>query len=134
MHEILNRYRPVEILHPIVSKIYDTPELGRNFWECLTHDLQVISSRSQRLADGEITSAQKAFKILMDDTEYGLAAIKLYVDEILGLETVIMADREETLATVLKTRDYILNRMIVLVLCRYSFWTDTDDSLCRIIQ
>ena len=111
VREIIDRYHPIQILHPVVSEMYDAPEFERMFWDCLVHDLQVIRRRSQSLADGEITVAQKAFRILMDENNGGIAAIELYVNEIIGLEIVPETDRAQALATALQTRDYILNGM-----------------------
>lgn len=109
VRDLVHRYRPIELLHPVVSEMYDAPEFERMFWDCLSHDLHVIRCRSQVLADGEITAAQKAFRILMDEKESGVAAIELYVNELIGFDFVLETDRAQTLATALQTRDYILH-------------------------
>ena len=110
VRELIYRYRPIQVLHPIVAEMYDAPEFERMFWECLTHDLHIIRQRSQDLADGEITANQKAFRILMEGKDDGTAAIELYVNEIIGLEAVSENAKAQTLATALQTRDYILSR------------------------
>lgn len=111
VQDIVHRYRPIEVLHPIVSEMYDAPEFERMFWSCLTQDLNLIRGRSQDLADGEVTAIQKAFRMLVDEMDCGYAAIELYVDEIIGLKAVTETNRAQTLATALQTRDHIMNRM-----------------------
>ena len=111
VRKIIRRYRTTKMLHPLVAEMHNVLEAECLFWGCLTHDLHVIQSRSQNLADGEITAAQKAFRILMDNKEHGVAAIELYVNEIIGLNVISEADRAQALATALQARDYILNRM-----------------------
>jgi len=137
VREIVRRYRPIEELHPVVSEMYDDPEFERMFWDCLAHDSLVIRRRSQNLADGEITAVQKAFRILMDDKKDGLAAIELYVDEIIGLEVVSETDRAQMLATTLQTRDYILNRTSTSIPVRRPFvffMTNTKPRIHRIAR
>jgi len=111
LREILKIYRRVETYHPIASEMFASRELERMFWNCLTHDLCVIRRRSQNLADGETTAVQKAFRVLMDEKADGMAAIEIYMDEILGLKIVPETDRAQTIALAIQTRDYILNRM-----------------------
>lgn len=115
--EILKIYRRVENLHPIATDICASSEFEQMFWNCLTHDLHVIRRRSQNLADGEITPVQKAFRILMEDKADGIAAIEIYMDDILGLKIVPEADRATTLAQALQTRNYVLNCMSNIYSC-----------------
>jgi len=105
---IVSSYTGIEILHPVVSDMCDDPEFKRMFWLCLSHDLEVISQRSQDLADGEVTANQKAFKVLMEN-EDSEGAVEIYVDEILGLKFSSDAMKAQTLATALQTKDYIMN-------------------------
>ncbi|KAL6719098.1 hypothetical protein ACLMJK_003333 [Lecanora helva] len=108
--DMLRRYRPTRMLHPVVSKMQQMPGFKQMFWQCLEHDLHVIRDRSQILAEGEITTAQKAFRILMDEEENGLAAIDLYVSKIIGLDVVSDAKMAGTLAAALQTRNIVLNQ------------------------
>lgn len=114
LREIVREYRRVRMLHPLVSEMSASPELEQMFWNSLTHDLHVIRRRSQNLVDGEITAAQKAFRVLMDEIADGNAAIELYLDEVLGLKVVPETERAQTLATALQTRDYILKSMSIM--------------------
>ena len=109
VYEIIQRYRPTKMLHPLVADMHNTFEAERMFWDCLTHDLHTIQCRSQNVADGDITVAQKAFRILMDK-EYVVAAMELYVNEIIGLEIVSEPRKAQALQTALQAKDYILNR------------------------
>lgn len=120
--EIVKIYRRVETLHPIASKMFESPELERMFWSSFTHDLSVIRRRSQNLADGEITAVQKAFEALMEEVD-GNAAIEIYMDEILGLKAIPENDRARTLVRAIQTRDYILNRMSSVDFLHVTSWT-----------
>ena len=108
---ILRLYRPIEVPHPLVADMYHAPESERMFWQCLGHDLNVIRGRSQDLHDCEITAAQKAFRILMDEPTSGLPAVQLYVDKLMGLEISSDTQSAQTLATAFETRDYFLSSM-----------------------
>ena len=108
---ILHLYRPIDVLHPVVADMYRDRKFERTFWQCLGHDLNVIRGRSQNLDDGEITAAQKAFLILMDERESGLPAIQLYVDKLMGLEAAPEPQSNQILATALEVRDYFISSM-----------------------
>lgn len=112
-HDIVNSYRSVNTLHPIVSDLCQSPEFKQIFWSSLNQDLHVICQRSQILAHGEITAIQKAFAVLMEKKEDHIRAIKLYVDEILGLKFISGADRAATLNVMIQTRHSILDRMSI---------------------
>ena len=106
---LIDTYDSLKALHPVVAKIYETPELKRTFWKSLTHDLYVINRRSPNLADCEITAAQKAFSTLMRSEEGGVAAIGIYVEEVLGLKFVKDVDKAQTLATTVQLRNCMLD-------------------------
>lgn len=108
MQAIVINYSRLEVLHPIVAEMSKDANFKRMFWAALSHELQVITRRSQVLSDCQITAAQKAFKILMEDEDY-VAAVEIYVDEILGIGAALDDDKAQTLATMLQTRDYIVN-------------------------
>ncbi|KAL2039963.1 hypothetical protein N7G274_007366 [Stereocaulon virgatum] len=107
--DYISTYRPLEVLQPSVAKICETPELERMFWDCLTYDLNVINRRSPNLADFEITAAQKAFSALSRNETDSVAAIELYMEEILGLKYVEDSDRAQTLTAIIHMRNYLLN-------------------------
>ena len=107
--DYINTYRPLEVLHPVVAKIYETPELKRMFWNCLTYDLNIINRRSPNLADFEITAAQKAFSALMGNEKDGVAAVEIYVEEILGLKFNEDSDRVRGLTTAIQMRNCMLH-------------------------
>ena len=110
VRSIVNSYRSIEILHPIVTSLYESPELKQMFWDTLKHDLHVIHQRSQNLADSEITVIQKAFKHLMDNEEDEIPAVELYVEEILGLRFVSDTEKLQTVASAVEAKDSILSR------------------------
>jgi hypothetical protein len=107
--DYISAYRPLEVLHPLAANIYEDPELKRMFWNCLTYDLNVINRRSPNLADFKITAAQKAFSALMRNEKDSVAAIEIYMEEILGLKYVEDSDRTQALTATIQMRDYLLN-------------------------
>lgn len=111
VREIVKIYHRVKTLHPIASEIFESPDLKCMFWNTLIHDLRVIRRRSQNLADGEITAVQKAFEVLMKGEADEIAAIEIYMDEIIGLKAIPERDRAKTLAQAIQTRANILNSM-----------------------
>ena len=110
VHDIINSYRSVNTLHPVVSDLCQSPDFKQIFWSSLNQDLHVICQRSQTLAHGEITAIQKAFAVLMEKKENIIPAIELYVDEILGLKFVSETDRARILNTMIQTRHSVLGR------------------------
>ena len=109
---ILNRYRAVTALPSLVTQVFATPELEDMLWNSLIHDLNVIRQRSHDITNGEITTAQKAFKILMEGEESKFGAIELYVKEILGLHSELDDSRVHNLRSVVMTRDHAMKRML----------------------
>ena len=113
VRDIVNSYRSINTLHPVVSELYQSPELKQIFWSSLNQDLHVICQRSQTLAHGEITAIQKAFAVLMEKKENFIPALELYVNEILGLKFVSETDRATILSTMIQTRHSILSRTFI---------------------
>lgn len=111
--DVINSCRSINTLHPVVTELCQSPEFEQIFWSSLNQDLHVICQRSQILAHGEITAIQKAFAVLMEKKEDHIRAIKLYVDEILGLKFISGADRAATLNVMIQTRHSILDRMSI---------------------
>ena len=110
VRHIVNSCRSINLLHPVVSQLCQSPEFEQIFCSSLDHDLNVICQRSQNLANGEITAVQKAFTVLMEKEEDLFPAIGLYVDEILGLRFVSETDRAITLNNMIQTRHSIRDR------------------------
>ena len=113
VRDIVNSYRSINTLHPVVSELYQSPELKQIFWSSLNQDLHVICQRSQTLAHGEITAIQKAFAVLMEKKENFIPALELYVNEILGLKFVSETDRATILSTMIQTRHSVLSRTFI---------------------
>ena len=110
VRDLVNSYRSVNVLQPVISGLCQLPEFEQIFWDSLNQDLHVIRQRSQILAHGEISVIQKAFAVLMQKKEDIIPAIHLYVDEILGLHYISETERTTTLNTVMQTRHSILDR------------------------
>lgn len=104
--EILNYYRPIEILHSTVEEMCASSVFKEHFQKILQHDLETIKRRSQDVDDHEISLAQKAFVILMDEGDH-IAGIELYVEDIIGLKAVEDRDKIQILKSAAKTKDVI---------------------------
>ena len=111
--DIINSYRSINTLHPVVTELCQSPAFEQMFWISLNHDLHVVRQRSTILAHGELTAIQKAFAILMKKKKDHIRAIELYVGEILGLKFASGADRAATLNAMIQTRHSILDRMSI---------------------
>ncbi|KAK4691343.1 hypothetical protein P7C71_g5637, partial [Lecanoromycetidae sp. Uapishka_2] len=88
----------------------EDPDFKAMFWKALGHEFTIISRRSQDLSNCEITASQKAFKILMDNEDH-IAAVEIYIDEILGISAATDDTKAQVLATALQTRDYIMSKV-----------------------
>ncbi len=106
--EILNYYRPIEVLHSTVQDMCNSDVFKKHFQKVLQHDLEVLQQRSQELNDHEISSMQKAFVVLMEDGDH-IAGIELYVEEIVGLKMVEDTDKLQILKSSAKTRDLLMD-------------------------
>lgn len=111
VQEMVTKYRKIKTLHPIVSRICESPQIQEILRKSLQHDLFLIRGRSSRLADHEISIAQKAYMLLMQHHEDRIGGIELYVQEIIGLHQVDATERLTCLQTAMKTRDIFLHRM-----------------------
>ena len=107
LNRIINQYRNIEILHPVVARLCEVPAHRKVFHKALTHDLDIIHSRSLHLPNFEVTIYQKAFKILMDREEDRIGGIEIYVDEILGLKLSESVDSLQMLRNAVDARDLI---------------------------
>lgn len=105
--EILSYYRPIESLHSTVEEMCTSSVFKEHFQKILQHDLGTIKRRSQDLDDHEISLAQKAFVILMDEGDH-IAGIELYVDEIIGLRAAGDEDKMQILKSSVMTKDLIV--------------------------
>lgn len=110
LNRIINQYRNIEVLHPVVARLCEVPAHRKILHEALTQDLDIIHSRSPHLPDFEITIYQKAFKILMDREEDRIGGIEIYVDEILGVKLSGSTESLETLKTAVDARDLVRSK------------------------
>ena len=108
--EVLNHYRPIELLNSTVAETCESPIFKGHLQKILQHDLQVIKQRSQDLNDHEISLTQKAFVILMDEGDH-IAGIEIYVEEIVGLRIVEDKERLRTLRSSVKTKEEMIKSM-----------------------
>lgn len=111
VQDMVNYFRGIEVLHPIVSLLYQSSEDKEIFQQCLSHEYEIIHKRSPVLAENEISIVQKAFMILMETVEDDVGAIEIYVEEILGLNLVSDPYHLQTLQTAVKTRKLLLESM-----------------------
>ena len=109
VRDMVNNFRMIEVLHPVVSSLCGSPEDLEIFQQSLTHEWEIIRRRSHNLADNEISIVQKAFMILMADMEARTGAIELYVEEILGVKLVSDVDQLKTFEMAFKARNMVLH-------------------------
>lgn len=110
VQEMVAKYSKTRILHPMVSRICETPQNVDMLRRCLQHDLSLIRGRSSRLNDHEISISQKAYMLLMQDRKDRLGGIEIYVQEIIGLNHVNATESYACLQTAMKTRELFLHR------------------------
>lgn len=113
VHELVREYEAVEILHPVISKILETPQRAI-FEKSLEQELKLISSRSSLLEDHEVSIVQKAFMILMDSPEHRVGAVELYVQEIIGLKLIVAKEKDMAFQTAVNARNLFLKGMLQL--------------------
>ena len=109
---ILNYYRTIEILHPVVNQLSDEPGFMESFYNCLKYELLVTDIRSQDLADHEISIFQKALGTLMLDENDLTGGVELYIDEILGLKLLKEAQKSEILKSIIVARNAFIEGLI----------------------
>lgn len=107
LRDVLNKYRNLKVLRPIISNLCEDDETKKLFKKCLTQDLSVIQARSQDLVNHEITVYQKAFVILMNNEDDHVGGIEIYFDELLGLSLIKSTDHQQALETAIKARELI---------------------------
>jgi len=97
VHSLVQKYQSVEILHPFLQTLFESGPQKTLFTTVAQHDYDVLKSRSQNLADHEISSYQKAFCILMENEDDRIGGLEIYVEKILGIDEVGKGDKEEWL-------------------------------------
>ena len=81
---ILEKYRRTSEIHPAARLIDGDTGFKETLLRVMHHDLDTINARSADLDDHEISIAQKAFTILMQNESDSHAAFQIYVEELLG--------------------------------------------------
>lgn len=109
VRELVSRYGAIEVLHPVVSELLRSSHHKAIFERCLEQERKLLRSRSGHLGNHEITIIQKAFMILIENTEHHAGGVELYVEEILGLKMFAAEEKREALQTVVNTRNLVLN-------------------------
>ena len=82
--EILEKYRRTSEIHPAARLIDGDTGFKETLLRVMHHDFDTINARSADLDDHEISIAQKAFTILMQNESDSHAAFQIYVEELLG--------------------------------------------------
>lgn len=109
VRELVNHYGALEVLHPIISELLESPHYDEIFQKSLQQELKLIRSRSNRLEHHEISITQKAFMLLMDNSAHDVGAAELYVEEIIGLKLVAAKEKRETLQTAVTAKNIMLS-------------------------
>ena len=82
--EILEKYRRTTEIHLAARFIDGDKGFKETLLRVMHHDFDTINARSGDLDDHEISIAQKAFTILMQNESDSQAAFQIYVEELLG--------------------------------------------------
>ena len=110
VQDLVNRYRKVHELHPLLADMFSSTEFEGIFHDALKHEQYIICRRSQDLADNEITFMQKAFAELLKDSAWYYAATALWVEEILGINVVPVENKPTVLNEMVKAKSLTLDR------------------------
>lgn len=109
VRQLVIHYGALEVLHPIISELLESPHYDEIFHKSLQQELKLIRSRSNLLEHHEISIIQKAFMLLMDNPEHYVGGAELYVEEIIGLKLVAAEEKRETLQTAVTAKNIILS-------------------------
>ena len=112
VQHLIEQYRFVQELHPLVAAQCADPAFECVLTDLLRHEHFVIKSRSQVLPDGEVTIAQLAFTALYEIDEDYMAAIALWVEEIVGTRFVPLEKKPKVLMATVKAREMIVDRTV----------------------
>lgn len=82
--DILEKYRRTTEIHLAARVIDGDTGFKETLLRVMHHDFNAIKARSADLDDHEISIAQKAFTILMQNESDSEAAFQIYVEELLG--------------------------------------------------
>lgn len=114
VRELVERYRVIQDLHPLVATLFKSPESRAIFQNALNHEHFIIRGRSQDLSRNEITIMQKAFAELIESEGDYYAATAIWVEEVIGLNVLPTDVRPSVLQSVVKAKSLIIDCMLPL--------------------
>ena len=114
VQHLIDEYRLVQDLHPLVARQCSEPAFECVLTDLLRHEHFVIRNRSQLLSDNQVTVAQLAFASLYEIEEDYMAAIALWVEEIVGTCLIPMEKKPKILMESVKAREMTLDCMVPL--------------------
>ncbi|KAL8793687.1 MAG: hypothetical protein Q9195_003736 [Heterodermia aff. obscurata] len=108
--EILEKYRRTPEIHLAARLLDGDTGFKETLLRVMHHDFHTLNARSADLDDHEISIAQKAFTILMQNESDSQAAFQIYVEELLGFPSApdhvsLIADAIHVRASLLEDHD-----------------------------
>ena len=91
VNQLVAQYSSYHKLHPVFTNLRNDEQMITLIDAALKQEKALIDQRSQNLSDGEINIFQKAFSELCGSKNQ-LAALGLWVEEILGINTISQND------------------------------------------
>lgn len=82
---LVHKYQHLEVLHPLLQKLFESPEQKELFTSITQHNYNVLMTRSQKLDDHEVNVYEKAFCVLMENEDGRIGGLEIYVEKILGV-------------------------------------------------
>lgn len=85
--KLLQEYRSIEILHPLLQKLFESSAQKALFASIAQQDYDKLMARSQDLADHQINAYEKAFCLLMEKEDDRVGGLEIYVEKVLGIRS-----------------------------------------------
>lgn len=85
VQSLVHKYQHLEVLHPLLQKLFESPEHKELFTSITQHNYNMLMTRSQKLDDHEVNAYEKAFCVLMENEDGRIGGLEIYVEKILGV-------------------------------------------------
>lgn len=85
VQSVVSKYQNIEILHPLLEKLFESSAQKELFTSVTQHDYNQLMTRSQKLEDHEVNVYEKAFCVLMEREEDRIGGLEIYMEKILGV-------------------------------------------------
>ncbi|KAL8866802.1 MAG: hypothetical protein Q9174_006075 [Haloplaca sp. 1 TL-2023] len=100
--ELVQQYRAVKAIPPVIKELQKSPTDYRMFQETLNNHYKMLLGRSRNFYDNEMSCFDTAFMEMMLDAKTHPGALSIYVEEIIGLKPLSQPQKPEVLRSALK--------------------------------